>query len=212
MALIEVEEGEIRKLRAERDAYAPSKVLLDKLGSNPKTRGRVLELMKEANPDLVIPELDAAKPFIDKLDKTQKELDDLKKQLADDAKAREEHKRNSEVDGRIESGRALLRKLGYNDDGIKGVEEVMQKRGLADYEAAEAYFERENKADSGSPFVPGDYGRGSGLFDPPEGNPWLDALKPRSSKAATNKAINVTTNKEINKFFAEIRPNHRARG
>jgi hypothetical protein len=210
MALIEVEDGEYRRLKAERDSFAPSKALLDKLGSNPKTRGRVLELMKEANPDLVIPEIDAAKPFLDKLNSTQKELDDLKKQLADDAKASDERKRNAEVDGRIESGRALLRKLGYNDDGIKGVEKVMQERGLADYEAAEAFFERENKSDNAAPFVPGDYGRGSALFSPPEGNPWIAALRPRPA-AGAQKAINDVTNSEINKFYAEIRPNRRAR-
>ncbi len=208
MALIEVEEGEYRKLQSEHANFKPSKAVLDRLGANPKTRGQILRLLKEDNPNLVIPEIDAAAPFVEELGKTKAEIAALQKQIADDKEAAAKTKREADVDGRIDEGRAMLRKLGYNDDGIKGVEELMQKRGNFDYEAAEALFERMNHQPES--IIPGsNYGRDSGLFDPPADNPWVDALKWKGSKGAQAKAINRVAHNEINKWFAENRPNSR---
>ena len=49
---------EIWKLRQELDAALPSKQLFDRLSKNPVFRRRLLEMMKEDNPSLNIPELD----------------------------------------------------------------------------------------------------------------------------------------------------------
>jgi hypothetical protein len=208
MALIEVDEGELRKLAAERDSYKPSKMLLDKLGSNPKTRTEILRLMKEANPDLVIPEIDAAKPVLDELGRTREQVAALQKRLDDDAAEREKQSRISDVDKRIEEGRSRLRKAGFFDDSIKAVEDLMQKRGLTDYEAAAALYEKENQQEES--IMPTSFGGSSGLFDPPADNPWAEAVKPRQA-AQRERAIKLVQNKEINKWFAENKPQRRAR-
>ena len=67
MPIIEVEESEYRQ----RDA---AKALMDKFYSSPKTRAQLLGMIKEHNPDAVIPELDVTAPL-------QKELDAFRKEV-----------------------------------------------------------------------------------------------------------------------------------
>jgi hypothetical protein len=52
MALVEIDEAELRSHRAVTEA-------MQKMLANPKTRGQLLRLQKTVNPDLVIPEVDA---------------------------------------------------------------------------------------------------------------------------------------------------------
>ena len=199
---VEIDEEEYMRLKQERDLYSPSKTILDRLGNNPKTRIPLLRMMKEDNPALVIPEIDAAAPVLAELGKANEQIAALSKKITDKDEADAKAKRDAEVDGRIETGRAMLRKLGYNDDGVKGVEELMTKRGIVDYEAAEALFDREQQQPES--FIPGNnFGRDSGLFDPPGESPWLEALKWKGNKGAQDKAIKRVANKEITNWFAD---------
>jgi hypothetical protein len=199
---LQIDEEEYMRLRREHGEYAASKIALDRLGKNPKTRLPLLRMMKEDNPTLVIPEIDAAAPVVAELGKTREELAALTKKLSDKEEADAKKQRDAEVDGRIESGRAMLRKLGYNDDGVKGVEALMQQKGIFDYEAAEALFERTQQQPES--FIPGNnFGRDSGLFDPPAESPWLEALKWKGSKGAQGKAISRVANKEVSQWFAD---------
>src|SRR5258708_13762610 len=209
MALIEDNELELLRQRAaQADGALPSKQLLDALGKNPKTRTQMLQVMKELNPNLVIPEIDSTKPVLDALAKQNEEIAALRKHIADKDAEDTKKRSASAVDEEISRGRKRLRDSGWTKDGIDGVEKLMQERGLADYDAAAALFEKEHKQDE--PIVPTNFGRDSGLFDPPEGNPWKDAVAlPRGQKM--ERALRSAQNKEINQWFAENRPNHRAR-
>ena len=163
MALIEVDGDELAKLQAELKTTKASHILLDKLGRNPKTRVKVLQAMKEDNPDLIIPELDASTPAMDKISALEKALEDEKKSRADDKALESKRRQEEAIEGTIEKHRAKLRKSGYDDEGIEGIEKLMQERGLTDYEAAEALFEK--NIPQPDPVMPADFGRTMPMID-----------------------------------------------
>jgi hypothetical protein len=109
--------------------------LLNTLLENPKTRNMTQRLVKEVNPKAYIPELDAAAPVLAELKRSNDRIDALTAQL---------QKRDTMDD--IEKNRSTLRSRGYNDEGIKKIEELMTGRGIADYDAAEALFDKQNPA------------------------------------------------------------------
>jgi hypothetical protein len=100
-------------------------------------RAEYLRLLKQQFPDMVVPEIDAAKPVIDKVDALNKRFDDY---LTEQQKQREERETKDREDGAhktVAQGRSWLRsKQKLDDEGVKSVESVMQDRGIADYEAA----------------------------------------------------------------------------
>lgn len=135
MPLVEVDEAELGKFRT---AYA----LVEKLGQG-KTRGRLLGLIKEAQPNAVIPEVDAAAEVMEEIRKRDERLAKLEKDAEDDRAARAKERDTATLDGNIAKGRKMLIDAGYTDEGIAGVEKIMTERGITDYEAAAALFDRE---------------------------------------------------------------------
>ena len=133
MALIEVEEGEYNSSNAARQ-------LLDKFANNPKLRPKLLGLIKELNPDAPIPEIDSTTPIRAELDAFRNEIGnsvgELKALLETDNRKRQ-------IEDTILSERRKLRKAGWDDDGIAKVENLMESRGLVDYEAAAALVEKQ---------------------------------------------------------------------
>lgn len=200
MALIEVEEGEIQKLRAERDTNLAHKVLLDKLGTNPKTRRQVLSLIKEINPDVQIPEIDATKPLEEKIAALEKVITDDKT-----ARAKEEADKKTAIEKEraeqfFADGHKYLRKNGFNDDGVKEFEKFMTEKGLMNYEDAMTLWDRDHPKEAS--VIPADFGRDMGLFSPPEDNPWAQAVRlPKG--AGQERALRNAQNKEINKWAQE---------
>lgn len=132
MAIIEVDEDEARVAHA-------AKNLLDKFYTNPKTRGKLLGLVKELNPDAAIPELDVAAPLQAELERFKQEvggtIGELRDALATDRRSRD-------VGSVIDTERQKLRKAGYDDEGITGIEKIMQDRGVVDYDMAAAYYDK----------------------------------------------------------------------
>lgn len=114
--------------------------------ANPETRRTLLEIQRKLNPNVPIPELDAAKPV-------QDALAELRNEMKADREAREAEKREREA-ASIEAkarqqwnvGRKSLYKAGWNDEGVKVIEEFMEKRGIADHEVAAAAYEKMHPA------------------------------------------------------------------
>jgi len=132
MPLIEVEESDYH-------TAAAAKAVLDRLGGNPKTRRRLLEVVKEFNPDASIPELDAAAPLEAKVSAVEQALDErfskLERQLADrDA--------TESFSSSIQKERKKLRKDGWDDDAIGKIEKLMEEEGFVNYAAAAALYEK----------------------------------------------------------------------
>lgn len=135
-ALVALLDSELKKAK-------PSHALLEKLGMNPKTRLGVQRLVKEIEPDRVIPELDAAQPVLDELKALRDQIAEKDKKEAEKEAARAKADEERETTLRLESGRSLLRSRGYQKEGIEKIEKLMVDRNLPDFDAAMALFERD---------------------------------------------------------------------
>ncbi len=190
---------------SELQALQNSKALIDRLAGNPKTRKRTLELLKELNPSLVIPELDAARPVEQAIGEIRKEIADLR-----DSKSVEQAKDHAQK--QIDAGRRKLREQGYSQESIDAVEKLMQERGSVDYEATAALYEKEHAPEesiSPSPWSGGP----SGMLDPtamPEENPWKQVVS-LAKGTKQQQMLRKVQNDEIAKWRAENRPSLRRR-
>src|SRR4051812_39819647 len=98
MAIIELDEDELRRLQAEHAASAPAKKIVDTIVAG-KNRLPFLRMVKELSPGTAIPEidaLDAAKPEFAAL---QAEIDALKAANKAEKEAAEKASREANADG-----------------------------------------------------------------------------------------------------------------
>ncbi len=135
MALVDIDEGELARLRAVNSTVA-------KMLQNPKTRTKVLELQKLNDPSVSIPELDAVQPALEASAALQAELTAFRQERAEEKAAREAEKVSANARSEWEKGRSTLRREGWNDEGVQKIEEFMEKRGIADHEVAAIAFEK----------------------------------------------------------------------
>ena len=191
------------RLAGELRATKPSKELLDQIGANPKTRTSLLRLMKTVKPDLPIPELDAAEPVLEAVNAINKRLDDKEKAEQDAAATRDKEASERAAKSDIDKGRAMLRKRGYQDEGIEKIESLMQERGNPDYEAAEALFAKSQHKDE--PIIPTNLNRSWDLFAPPEDNNDIKAAIGLPRGPAQHRALRTWQGKELNNALKEIR-------
>lgn len=188
-------EALLNKARAG-EAAAPSKALLDMMAANPKTRRRVLEMVKEIRPDLSIPELDAAKPVLDEVTQTRAELAALKKELADERAEKDKTVREGAMTRTIAENRQRLREQGYQEEGIAAIEKLMTDRGLTDYEAAAALLDRTQPKDE---MILPNYDRSWSGFTPE------DSDEDHKLLVANKNSWRKWQDKQIHKFFDEKR-------
>ena len=134
---IEIDETELSGLKS-------LQATVQKWMANPAARRKVLEAQKALDPNIVIPELDAAKPLEAALAAMDEKLSTLDKRLSDDAAERAKNKTISELTTRWEKGRGELRSQGYTDEGLSKIEKLMEERGIADHDAGAALFDRLN--------------------------------------------------------------------
>jgi len=198
--------AELQKLRAEVTALRPHKQLLDALGSDGRTRRKVLDLVKEKWPQVNVPEIDATKPLEEKIGALEKTVTELRTSRTKEDEDRRIEEEKRKADSHFASGHKLLKKAGFNADGIKEIEQFMVDRGLVDYEAALALWEKSHPKDE--PFMPADAGRDLNLFQPPKENPWAEAVKAPTSRIAETLARRAQ-NTEINNWFRENRGGRR---
>ena len=135
MPKVEVDEDELvasRKLTS----------LVSAMMKNPKAKLKLQEAVKEHDPSYVTPELDSQRAV-------QEPIDELRKELAAERKAREDEKAEREkqeklraLDGQVESGFAQLRRDGYTQEGLAEVRKIMDEKGILDPAIAAAYFEK----------------------------------------------------------------------
>jgi hypothetical protein len=159
MALIEVDDGELRKLQ-ERAAAADPVVLakarlLDAVGANPEHRMPLLKGIKAVSPQTPIPELDH--PAVKQVEDLSKQLGELKNGLAKKEADAAQAEREARVNRKIADGESWLRGKGYTSEGIETVAKLMTERGITDFEAADALFQRLNPPES--PVAPTAFGR-----------------------------------------------------
>ena len=137
MAAVEVDEIELLRLRKQDQT-------VQHIWGNPKARRKIQEAVKEADPNMRIPELEieeAAKAPVMALEKT---VADLQKQIADDKAEREKNDKLNALNTSVEGGFGKLRKAGWTDDGLVEVKKLMEERGIIDPEIAAAYYEKQH--------------------------------------------------------------------
>jgi len=106
------------------------------LATNEKTRKSYLGLVKEVDPSVVLPELEASR--------------ELDIRIAEERRAREsleEKIRERDVTDRIEKARNKIKgKYNLSDDDITGVEKLMTERKIGDYDTAAEFYDMSRKA------------------------------------------------------------------
>jgi hypothetical protein len=151
MPLVEVEDNVLAALREHKIAHtdrtaqiaptAQAAAEWQKILGNAETRPEGLRLWKKLNPDAVIPELDAAKPYDDRLSAFEKKFDDFL--TAQTTEREEAAKKRAEADANdtVSKGRSWLRgQKKLDDEGVKGVEDIMTEFGIPNYEVAYSHW------------------------------------------------------------------------
>ena len=137
MAAVEVDEVELLRLRKQDQT-------VQHIWGNPKARRKIQEAVKEADPNMRIPELEieeAAKAPVLALEKT---VNELREQIATDKAEREKNDKLNALNTSVEGGFGKLRKAGWTDDGLVEVKKLMEERGIIDPEIAAAYYEKQH--------------------------------------------------------------------
>jgi hypothetical protein len=188
---VEIDENELAGLKSLQST-------VQKWLGNPGARRKILEAQKVLDPNIVIPELDAAKPLEEALAKMDEKLSTLDKRLSKDAEDRETAKKLGELNSRWEKGRSELRTQGYTDEGITKIEKLMEERGIADHDAGSALFDRMNPPEV--PIAPQNSG-----FDVLMGNFNGGGEAEAASKKALFENPDAWLNGEISRTLGEVR-------
>ena len=149
MNTVEMSEEEVKLLRG-------SKVLMDRLLKDPKTRRQAEGLVKQLYPETVTTD-DVASPYIERIDALEKTLKERFKQQDDE-----------KLDAKFNSQIAQLREDGYTEEGIEKIKEIMVKEQIPNAIAASKLWDKANppKPAENSNFAPTDWGFGGKQDDP----------------------------------------------
>jgi len=135
MPLVEIDEAQL-------GAYKQVTEEVNRLLSNKDARRMLLQAKKLVDPNVMIPELDAAEPLRAEQSALAEKLDKIEQRMAEAETKRAEAERLRELNTQWERGRSRLRSNGYTDEGLSEVEKFMEEKGIADHEVAAAAFER----------------------------------------------------------------------
>jgi hypothetical protein len=137
MATVEVEEDQLKLM-------AQARNLLGRLYGDPKLGTQFKQLLKAHNPNLSIPEIDAARPHVERLDKIEKTTSDaigaLSKKFDDYLDKQRERDEDADLHGKLGRVRS---DFSLTDEGMEKLKKLMVDRNIADPEAAAALMTRQ---------------------------------------------------------------------
>lgn len=113
-----------------------------KMLSHPEAGKLVEQAGKLVDPNLKTPRLDAAAQAAAPVQSVAGELAALRKQMEDDKAEAARNQTLNALRAQRDSGISALRSQGWTDDGIKGVEKLMEEKGILDPLDAAAIFEK----------------------------------------------------------------------
>lgn len=111
---------------------------------NPKTRRNYLAQVKEAFPNIAIPEIDAAAPVINEVNELKKSMTEFMDAIKTDREKERAEKIGSTVQAKIAEGRRKAAERGYTAEGIEKLEQMMVEKGLSDFDDALKLYEYDN--------------------------------------------------------------------
>ena|SRR5215475_2217930 len=180
---IEIEEADLLRSQKQRE-------FLDKVWNNPKAKRKLLEAAREINPDdPMTKELDKPDPIEERFSALTKKNEELEKKLADDKAEREQNEKLSVLKKTRDEGLMQLRRDGWTDKGIEGVEKLMQDKGILDPLDAAAIWEKANPPQV--PMTPNHTGSWNFLETNPDEN--ADLKKLIETKGESNPLLDKMT-------------------
>lgn len=135
MSTVEIDENELVYLR--RIGGVASKIM-----SNPQGKKLLEQAHKLVDPSAVTPTLDLEAQLEAARAEDRKQIAELKKELEADKAEREQTSKLADLQKQIDAGFAKLRADGWQEDGIKKVDEFMKEKAIIDPLIAAAYVEK----------------------------------------------------------------------
>jgi hypothetical protein len=165
--LVEIDEEQLlrdKNLRAQ----------VERIMGNPDARLLVEQAAKLVDPNAKTPTLDQKKIVEEPVSKLEAKMDAFIAAQNKDREEREAKAKREEIHNQVTSGLARLRAAGWTDDGVKGVEKLMEEKGLLDVDIAAAFFEKQHPPQA--PIKSGGTGAWNFLDQAPEGDVDLKKL------------------------------------
>jgi len=118
--------------------------IADSLLKNPKTRTQYLKAVKEANPNIPIPEIDAAGPVVSEVAAIREEFTKELKALREEREKELKDRQLDSVRSQYNKGKQSLLDLGYTPEGVADVEKFMETNSILDWDVARKAYEYDN--------------------------------------------------------------------
>lgn len=118
--------------------------IADGLLKNPKTRSQYLRAVKEAHPDIPIPEIDAAAPLNSEVAEIKKMVSETLETFRKERETDKQDRVLSAVREQYNKGKSELLDLGYTPEGVADVEKFMETNNLTDFALARKAYEYDN--------------------------------------------------------------------
>jgi hypothetical protein len=144
MPMVEIDEAQLRQSQAVIET-------VNRMMADPKSRRMVLEARKIVEPNVSIPELDAAAPIHNELAALRKQQEDFIKAQEERAAKEADDKRQDKLRADWAANRRRFEAEGYDSEGVKKIEEFMEKNGIVDGDIALAAWERKNPRPNPAP-------------------------------------------------------------
>lgn len=155
MAKVEIDETELANLKRVNDVAAL-------IGKHPKARAMLQEAVALAAPDEVGPEHRIRVENDQRISGMEKKFDEFLEEQKKEREERSAVEARRDLERRWMEGRRVAREEhSYTDEGLKSLEEFMEREGIPDHKNAIPAFERANPPPE--PVVTG--GRGWNFFD-----------------------------------------------
>jgi hypothetical protein len=165
--LVEIDEEQLlrdQKLRAQ----------VERLLANPDAALLIEKAAKLVDPNAKTPRLDQQKIVEEPVSKLEAKMDAFITAQNKANEEREAERKRAELQNQVATGLGRLRANGWTDDGVKGVEKLMEEKGILDVDIAAAYFEKQHPPQA--PIKSGGAGAWNFLDQAPEGDADLKKL------------------------------------
>jgi len=170
--------------------------------AHPKAKLLVQQAHKLVDPNASTPDLDAQTSLDEPIGALKQELAEMRKQAAEDKADRERQERINALKSTVEREIAELRSEGWQDEGLKAVQEVMDTKGIMSPKDAAAIVEKNHPP--ATPIIPSSFSAHDYLHQPAEGgDEFLKAL------LATRGESDGVLNKKVAETLAEARGQRR---
>lgn len=117
---------------------------VERIMANTDARLLVEQAAKMVDPQAKTPTLDSRKVVEEPIGELRKEMREFIAAQNKDREDREATTKRQQIQDQVATGLARLRASGWTDEGVKGVEKIMEEKGILDTDIAAAFFEKQH--------------------------------------------------------------------